>query len=123
MSRIWTSRKDCLYVPDFVYVTAQFTNPIPEPDMDKLIADFLEIASDYATNKHYRVDADDMSYDETDAIEANGIIVQCLTGNIVAMARCEHGDGPDFVDKIDYEAGKAGGRVIDVNFVMDDSSI
>lgn len=123
MGRYWTSPSSCAYVDDYVYLTINFPQPVPEPSFDILFEKILEIARYFAIEhggvfgKRYRVDEDDLYYEDNPIVNIDGKDYVTYTGNIRVMTNCEDGEADSFIYEIEDYLKKVGGVITETEIV------
>lgn len=117
MARMWTSRSTCEYIDDYVDITVDLPNPIPEPDYDKMLGEIETITRDYAVDqggivgREYRIDED--LNDDNPTVIRDGLLYVSFTGKINIFCRCEHRKGLDLSEDIGSVVWAYGGLVSD----------
>lgn len=125
MARFWTSPNSCAYVPDYVFITVQFPQPVPEPDFDVLTADLIKTARNFAIDeggpigRRYRLDEDDMICEDNPTVIIDGLQYVTYTGNVKIMCYCEHGDAENLENEIAYLIKDVNGKIIDTEIIGD----
>lgn len=119
MARFWTSPNSCAYVDDEVFITVEFPQPIPEPDFDILFEKLTETARSYAVEnggivgKRYRIDEDELEYEDNPTVIIDGLQYVTYTGTISIFCQCEHGESEGLTGDIEYYISPYQGRIKD----------
>lgn len=119
MARFWTSPNSCAFVDDDVNIKIAFPQPIPEPDFDILMDKIIQTTRSYAIDhdgimgKRYRIDEDDLQYEDNPTVIINGNVYVTYTGFISVYCNCEDGQGIELQEDLLADVRQYSGQIVD----------
>lgn len=119
MARYWTSPNSCAYVNDDVYIKLALPQPVPEPQFDKLLKTIVEITRNYAVDmggvcgRRYRVDDNELEYEDNPIAYVNGQAYVTYTGFIGVYCLCEDQMGAELEADLFAVIKPYNGKLID----------
>lgn len=126
MSRFWTSSNSCAYVNDYVHITIEIPQPVPEPEFDVFIRELntdcfnncIDEKSPWGGRWHVNSDFD-ITCEDNPIATIDGKDYVTYTGKIKVMGYCEHGLADDLIYDVELTARDYGAKIIDIDIIAD----
>lgn len=118
MAKFWSSPNRCGYVPDEVWLKVEIVKPVPEPDFDIIMEKLNEAVRYYAIDeggvlgKRYRIDEDELEYEDNPTVLINGLMYVTYTGTIELFCMCEDGKDEDLEADVLNVLAPCEGRIV-----------